>query len=208
MRLRTRWVVGLVILMTAVAASSASAVTVTMPYESGTITINATEINGTGGNRHFAKGNVHVKDVSTVANTTLEAFASEITITLFQSPSKRAAAVGHIQSAEFVGPVKIVQTAGKVVQDEKTGQKTTVDTAMKATADQARYDGAKKMAYLMGNVKATYIDPSLVQGPATLTGDEATINLDPNLGPDDLRFAIRSKPGVSRLTVTPKKEEM
>ncbi|OFX17605.1 MAG: hypothetical protein A2Z18_10320 [Armatimonadetes bacterium RBG_16_58_9] len=206
--MRTRWVVGLVILMTGAAASDALAVTVTIPYKGGTVTINATEIEGIGEVKHVLKGNAHFKDVNTTTNSTLEAFAREITITLFQKPSSKGAATGFIRSAEFAGPVKISQTSWKAVEDETTGQKTNVETAMEATADQARYDGAKKMAYLTGNVRATYTDPSLFQGPATLTGDEATINLDPNLGPDDLRFAIRSKPGVSRLTVAPNKEEM
>jgi len=48
-------------------------------------------------------------------------------------------------------------------------------------------------------------NPALFEGPAILTGDEATINLKSSLGSEEVRFRIKSEPpGVSTIQAVPK----
>ena len=196
-RSNTRLLIPLAIIT--VFAAPAFAVEIKLPYENGTLKISADEeIDVSVSGVAIAKYNVHLNDVNRLTNSTLDAFATTMTVTLFLKPTRDGAVTDIIKFAEFAGPVKIVQTARKTVKDESTGEETTVVTTMEVTADNATYDGAKKMAYLTGNVKATYTDPSELVGPATFIAHEATINLDPNPGPNDLRFRIRGEP--SRLT--------
>ena len=90
-----------------------------------------------------------------------------------------------------------------VMKDPSTG--TLVKTT--ATSTSATYDGKERTAYLKGNVKIVNENPAVFDGPAVMTGDEATINLKPKLGPDEPLFSIKSSPGVSRIEVTPKPKE-
>ena len=183
-------------------AAPAFAAMITYEYEGGTLSISASEIEQKGAANLVFKDNAHLKDVNRIGNSTLEAFARTITVKFAPESRRDASVTDIIGSARFAGPVRITQVARKTVKDERTGEETTVVTTMEVTADNATYDGATMMADLTGNVKATYTDPSKLKGPATFVAHEATINLDPNAGPNDLRFRIRGEP--SRLTGTMK----
>ena len=200
-RLNMRLLVPLAIIT--VFAAPVFAVEITLPYENGTLSISADkEISENVKGVVIAKHNVHLKDVNRLTNSTLQVFATTMTVTRFLKPSRDGAVTDIIRFAEFAGPVKIMQTANKTIKDERTGEETTVVTTIEVTADNATYDGVEQTACLSGNVKGIYTDPSELVGPATFIAEEAIINLDPNPGPDDLRFRIRGEP--SRLTGTMK----
>lgn len=114
---------------------------------------------------------------------------------------------GPTQMAHVTGNVKMVSDNPAMFQSlaVMTGDKaaTGVRTTTTITGDKATYDGLTQMAYVTGNVKMISDNPTMFQSPAVMTGDKATINLKPNIGPDDARFSIESSPGLSRIEVTP-----
>ena len=63
------------------------------------------------------------------------------------------------------------------------------------------------MAYLTGNVKIVSENPAMFAEPSVMTGDEAVVNLKPNLGPEEFSFSIKSSSGASKVEVTPKPKE-
>lgn len=147
----------------------------------------------------IAKGSAYIKGVDKVTNRTFESNAGCITVMLFSAPGAKGGPAGLdlIKSADFSGSVKLVFT----VKDQGNLTKTI------ANADNAIYNGIDKIAYLNGNVKITNENPSIFDTPALMTGDKATINLKPMLGPDEFRFRVESAPGVSRIEATPKAKD-
>lgn len=162
------------------------------------ISLSAAEIKA-GITKVIATGNAHVKGFDKLTNREFEAYSNSIVVTLFNSPDKKGGQTGldSVKSVDFAGPVKIIY----VTKEQGTPVKTV------ATADDAKYNGMDKIAYLTGNVKITNENPSLFDAPAVMTGDKATINLNRNLGPDDFRFRVESTNGVSRIEATPKPKE-
>ena len=165
------------------------------------IVISAVEIAGIGSDKVVLSGKAHVKSFSKEAKSSMDAQADKIVVTLFSSPAakNKSAQQSLFKSAELTGSPQMVYCT----VDPNTGSQ--VKTT--ATSNCATYDGKDQMAYLKGNVKIINENPSLFNGPAIMTGDEAKINLKPNLGPDEERFNIKSSPGVSKIEVTPKSKE-
>lgn len=148
--------------------------------------------------RFAITGRAHIESVDQATQTTFSADAAKITVQfLTGKPKAGAAGMSLVKSGDFAGPVKMVYTV-------KTNG---VTTKTVATADAGTYSGKDQMACLTGNVKITSEDPSKFESPAVLTGDKATINLSPTMGPDDYRFRVESSPGVSTIVVTPKAKE-
>lgn len=138
-----------------------------------------------------ADQNVYAKMIDPAAGTFFEAESNKMTVIV----GSAAGSMGAIKSAELCGPVKLTY----ITCDPKTGVRATTT----ATADNATYDGTAQKAYLIGNVKIVNTNPALYTEPAVMTGDKATIDLQPTVGPS---FKLESSPGLSRIEVTPKKE--
>ncbi len=190
------------LLMIVLTASAAVAQVTTGEFKApdgSTIVISAVEIEGFGSPKMVLRDKAHVKSFDKTGGTTMDAQADKIVVT-FLTGSGGQQAINSIKSAEFTGSPKITYTT----KDPQTGA--TVRTV--ATSKTATYDGVAQMAYLKGDVKVTNENPAIFQGPAVMTGDEATINLKSNIGPDEVRFRIRSNPpGVSTIEATPKPKE-
>lgn len=174
----------------------------------GSVALSAKSIGATAGDVLVADGKVHLHYASTDAKTTLEADADKIVAVLIQrkKSAKGATGVGStksvtsaIKSATLTGPVTMVCT----FPDEKNG----AITKITATADDADFDGATNVAHLTGHVKIVSENPAIFDGPAVMVGDKATVNLTPNLGPDQFRFRVESTSGLSTITATPKAKE-
>jgi len=161
----------------------------------GSLVVNASDI-GYGTGRVIATGSAYVKQVDKIKKTTFEAYAAKIVVIFAETPVASAGVnKTSIKSADLSGPVKLIY----VTVDPKG-----VTSKVTSTADNANYDGKSQLAYLKGHVNITNENSSLFDTPAVMTGDKATVNLDPNLGPDDIRFKVESAPGLSTITATPK----
>lgn len=159
-----------------------------------TIVISAVEIEGIGSTKLVLKGKAHVKSFDKTTNTTLDAAADKIVVMLLTATD---GARNIIKAAELTGSPKIVYTS----IDSSTGKPVTTT----ATSTTATYDGVQQVAFLKGNVRIENENPALFEGPAVLTGDEATINLKSSLGSEEVRFRIKSEPpGVSTIQAVPK----
>lgn len=146
--------------------------------------------------KYVIEGRAHIQFSDTAAKTSFSSDASKIMIQLYTSGAKASAkGLDNIKSTTFLGPVKIVYSTTANGVFNKTV----------ATADSATFSGDDKLAHLKGNVRVQSEDP--VHGSTVMTGDEATVNLNPNLGPDDFRFRVESSPGLSTIEVTPKAGE-
>jgi lipopolysaccharide export system protein LptA len=162
-----------------------------------TIVISAVEIEGIGSTKLVLKGKARVKSFDKKTNTTLDAAADKIVVMLLTATD---GARNIIKAAELTGSPKIVYTS----IDSSTGKPVTTT----ATSTNATYDGVQQIAFLKGNVRIENENLALFEGPAVLTGDEATINLKPSLGSEEVRFRIKSEPpGVSTIQVVPKSKE-
>lgn len=185
-------VAALVVLV--VASGTASAQTSSGSYklsDGSTLSVSAAEIDLLGYNKLVLRTNARVKSINSADRTMFEAEGQKIVVTFLQGD---AAARGPVGSAEITGPVKMLYTSV-----DKAGVRSTTT----ATAKSAVYDGASQMATLIGDVKVQGESPA----PFVATGDKATVNLSPNIGPEDLRFRFESSPGVSRIEVTPRSED-
>jgi lipopolysaccharide export system protein LptA len=182
------------------------ALAVTYKSSDGTMVLHATEIDV---HQHgfTATGNAHIQYVDTVKKTTMNADAKKMVVTFMTEqvpatgtdPAKGAKAPKArttIKSAVLTGPVDMTYIA-----TDANGKST-----IKATADNADFDGISNLAHLTGNVKIVNDNPAQFSAPATMTGDKATLNLKPS-GPDDFRFRIETSPGMSSITVTPKPQK-
>jgi lipopolysaccharide export system protein LptA len=153
-------------------------------------------------NAFVAVGKAHVRFADPVAKTSLEADADKITVVVSSTQGGKTVkgAIGgtSIKSATLAGPVKMVYTF-----PDSSGSISKVT----ATADNADFDGATNMAHLTGHVKIVNENPAIFAEPAVMVGDKATVNLSPDLTPEDFRFRVESSPGVSTITVTPKPKE-
>lgn len=147
-------------------------------------------------NKLVAAGSAHIRSHDAVTKTTLDAYATKIVVSVARVPKGKTGT--PIKSAELTGPVKMVYVA---VDPSGVMSKTV------ATADNADFDGTANVAHLVGHVQITNENPALFYQPAVMCGDRATVNLSPNLGPDDVRFRVESSPGTSSITVTPKPKE-
>jgi lipopolysaccharide export system protein LptA len=147
-------------------------------------------------NAIVASGQAHLRYSDPAAKTTLDAYAEKMTIVTEAVKPSRGGSI--VKSASMAGPVKIVSTF-----PDSSGAISTVT----ATADSADYDGATNIAHLAGNVKIVNENPAIFAEPAVMVGDKATVNLSPNVRPEDFRFRVESSPGLSTITVTPKPKE-
>lgn len=141
-------------------------------------------------------GSAHVISQDKVTKNSFDAVAEKMIVNFYSGSGKgKVSGLAAVKSAVMDGPVKIVYT-------EVDASGNTVKTT--ATADSATYDGSDQMAHLVGNVRIVNENPAEFEEPAVMTGDMATVNLKPNLGPDDLRFKVESTPGLSSIQITPK----
>ena len=147
-------------------------------------------------NKLVAIGKAHVRSHDPIAKTTLDAYAEKIVVIIAKVPKGKTGS--PVKSANLTGPVKMVYVA---VDSAGVTSKTI------ATADSADFDGTANVAHLVGNVKITNENPALFSEPAVMCGDRATVNLAPNVGPDDVRFRLESPSGTSTVTVVPKPKE-
>ena len=185
-----------------VAASAASAATARVKLADGSVLeISASQIDGIGQflSTVTLKGEAHLKTVGSTGSDTLEAQADKIVVAFSRKTDPKQAGQDMIRSADLIGSPQLTY----VTKDPSTGAlvKTT------ATSTSATYDGTTRTVRLKGNVKIVNENPAVFDGPAVMTGDEATINLRPKLGPDEPLFSIKSSPGPSRIEVTPKPKE-
>ncbi len=181
---------------TAVLAQSVSTMKGVSPSGS-TIVISATEIEGIGSNKLVLRGKARFKSFDKATNTTLDVSADKIVVLLLTAAD---ALRNMVKSAELIGSPKIVNTS----VDSSTGKLVTTT----ATSTTAVYDGVQQIAILKGNVRIENENPAMFDGPAVLTGDEATVNLKSSLGPEEFRFRVKSEPpGVSTIQVVPKSKE-
>ncbi len=183
-------------------ASGALAATTTSRLGDGrTLVVSAAVIDGIGisSTKLVLTGKAHVKLFDKAAGSTLDASADKIVVLIGAASKDRTKAISSIRSAELVGSPQIVHET----KDPDTGRqmKTT------ATSTTVSYDGSTETVYLKGSVKITNENPSLFDGPAEMTGDEASIRVSSNLGPEDTRFRISSSPGVSTIIATPKSKK-
>ena len=141
-------------------------------------------------------GSAHVLSQDKVTKKSFDAIAKKMIVNFYSGNGKaKVSGLASVKSAVMDGPVKIVYT-------EVDASGNTVKTT--ATADSATYDGGDQMVHLVGNVKIINENPAEFEEPAVMMGDTATVNLKPNLGPDDLRFKVESTSGVSSIQLTPK----
>lgn len=161
----------------------------------GSVAISASTIDF-GTSKITARGNVHLTADDNTAKTHLVADANKMVVEFTPASSKKVGAQ-MVKSAELTGPVKMIYiTKGTSDQVVKTT----------ANADNATYSGTDQMAHLNGNVKITQDDPAVFAQPAVLTGEKASVNLKPGLGPDDVRFRIETPDGTSKIEATPKEK--
>lgn len=186
--------------VSAAAAQPPSTATLKAPNGS-TIVISAPDIEGIGSTRIVLRGGAQVKAFDKATKACMDARADKIVVTLFGSPGSgvTADAQGPFRSVEFTGSPQIIYTT----IDPETGK----DVVTTATSTGATYNGMEQMAYLKGNVKIVNENPAVFEGPAIMTGEEATINLKPSLGPEEMRFRLKSTQGVSRIEATPRPKE-
>ncbi len=154
-------------------------------------------ISGTAANTITLSRSVHIQSEDKVAKTSFDVTANMIILNFFKTAQQKNKMAGmtSVKSATMDGPVKIVYTEVDVKGN-------TIKTT--ATADNARYDGVAQMAHLIGHVKIVSENPEKFEEPAVLTGENADVNLKPNLGEDEVRFKVESTTGVSTIDVTPR----
>jgi lipopolysaccharide export system protein LptA len=165
-----------------------------------TLRLEAQTIEGTD-LRLVATGKAHVWRHDPIAKTSLEASAERIVVIIAPSKDGKVAkgtAAASIKTANLFGPVTMIYLG-----PDSSGNPTKIT----ACADNADFDGATSLAHLVGNVKLTSENPALFSEPAVMSGDKATVNVCPNVGPDGFRFRVESSPGVSTVTVAPKPKE-
>lgn len=177
------------------AAKPASAGLTKYGTTDGTFLLEAKTVEGSD-NKMIATGKAHVRSYDPATKRTLDAYAEKMVVVRCKPVKGKPGSM--IQSAELTGPVKMVY-----IMVDANG----VTTKTVATADSADFDGVTSVAHLVGNVKITNENPALFALPAVMSGDKATVNLSPNLGPEDVRFRVESAPGVSSITVTPNAKE-
>jgi len=170
--------------------------------DGGTIAIQCVEIEGIGTDRIVLRDSARTKLFDKAGALVFDAQADKIIVTFFTNAGKNTEKANAmiVKSAELVGSPKIVYTS----KDATTG----VVMTTTATSRAATFDGTEQAAYLTGDVKIVNENPALFEGPAVMTGDEAMVNLKSPLGPDDVRFRIRSNPpGLSKIQASPKPRE-
>ena len=107
------------------------------------------------------------------------------------------ATVALVDSTTMAGPVTMVYTSDKKGSESK----------ITATADKADFDGTTNVAHLTGHVKIVNDNPAMFAEPVVMIGDRATVDLSPNLGPEDMRFRVESSSGESTITGALKPKE-
>ena len=183
------------------AVSSLAAVPVSAAtYKStdGRIVVSATTIDF-GASQVVARGKARVKTADSATKTDFEAEADKIVVYLYSSSTSKT-------GTGMLGSVKNVDLSGSVKLIYDTVDPSGAPTKTIATAKNAIYNGGDNAAYLNGEVKVTHTNPAAFEGPVVMTGDKATVNLKPNLGPEDFRFRVETPSGVSRIEATPKNE--
>ncbi|MBO7393577.1 MAG: LPS export ABC transporter periplasmic protein LptC [Abditibacteriota bacterium] len=182
------------ILILAALAISSSAFAATYKSSDGRISFSAPALEY-GNYKVSAKGNAVIDASDKAKGTALTAKAANVSIGFYSSKNgSKTGIMGTIKSAEFSGGITITY---KVTDAEGTPI-TTV-----ATADRATYTGADNIMTLEGNVKIVHTNPAVFTEPTILTGDTAKINMKPNIGPDDFKFRVEAKEGVSRIEAHP-----
>lgn len=200
MRLITLLLAAIMLIIIATAAISA---TVTYTAADGsTVVISAASIDvGSSFAQYVLTGQAHVKTFNKTTKTNMDASADKIIANLFATPGDKNAKSnqGVIKSAELIGSPKLIyQTL-----DPDTGKIVTSTATSKA----ATFDGKQQIAYLEGNVRVENENPALFQGPAIITGDKVTVNLRPDIGPNEPRFKIESNEGISKIEAIAKPKE-
>lgn len=170
--------------------------------DGGTIAIQCVEIEGVGTDRIVLRESARTKLFDKAGALVFDAQADKIIVTFFTNAGNKTEKANSmiVKSAELVGSPKIVYTS----KDATTG----VVMTTTATSKTATFNGTEQAAYLKGDVKIVNENPALFERPAVMTGDEAMVNLKSSLGPDDVRFRIKSNPpGLSAIQATPKPKQ-
>ena len=180
---------------TLIVASSAFAAT----YKSsdGKVSFSAPSIEY--GNYKISAKGLALLDASDKAKgITLTAKADAVSVTFYSSKTgAKAGMMGALKAAEFTGNVTITY---KVMGADN------VPVTTVAVAERAVYSGADNIMTLEGKVKKvtiTHTNPSVFSEPTVLEGDIAKINMKPNLGPDDFKFKVEAREGVSKIEAHP-----
>ena len=129
----------------------------------------------------------------------LTAKADSVTVAFFSSKTgSKSGIMGSIKAAEFTA-----KAGGKITITYSFVDGAGVKISTVATADKAVYSGADNIMTLEGGVKITHTNPSVFAEPTVLTGDTAKVNMKPNIGPDDFKFKVEAKEGVSTIEAHP-----
>lgn len=182
-----------------VLSSGVFAATSTARFADGrTLVVSAARIDGIGPSSTtlVLSGTARVKLFDPAAGSMMDASAEKIVVVLGGSTQGQAGVVGGVLKAELTGSPSLLYEA----TDPDTRQKTKTT----ASSSTATFDGTNQTVQLKGNVRITNENPAIFEGPAEMTGDEATLRLGAKLGPDEVRFRISSAPGESTMVATPK----
>jgi len=166
--------------------------------DGGTIAIQAVEIDGIGSDTIVLRERARTKLFDRSGVLVFDAQADKIVVTLLLGAAKTADGKdSSVRSAELIGHA----TMNYVATDPETG----APIAITATGKSAKFDGLERNATLSGDAKIIYENAAVFDGPAVMTGDEAMVNLKTSIGPEDVRFRIRTNPpGVSTVQAKPR----
>lgn len=155
------------------------------------IDVSANTISVTQSGSIIIAGNVNVKSVDKATKAVMEAKGSKIQLKFAPTKSKDVQ-FDSLESAEITGPATMIYTTTQPAGTTKTT----------ATAEKALYSGSDMMAYLTGGVKVVQEDPAYTT-PTVITGENASVNLNPTPGPDDVAVKMQTPSGLSKIEAAP-----